>query len=446
MLSRNAYRLLSRNVFKHGGKSFQSNLHSASSKPNSFFRGNWKLWSLLGSFSAGWMIYDMSDVRSFIHGRIEMPLFHAFTTPEFSHSVAVLAASWGITPRDFTLDDQALAVEVWGKKFSNPVGLAAGFDKQADAISGLLNFGFSYLEVGSVTPLPQPGNPKPRYFRLDPDLAVVNRYGFNSQGHEAILEKVQKRIRKYIAKNKPGLLKDFDANPAAYTDPSVLGVPRSLLPNKYLGINLGKNKNGNEIEDYVTGVRNFGNYADVLVINVSSPNTPGLRSLQRKSALTELLSATIAERNKLNAPNPPLVVKIAPDLSETELADIAAVLKKCKVDGVIVGNTTIQRPDTLKSTKHVQETGGLSGPPLKPITLNTLRTLRKHLSSDIPIIGCGGISNGKDAIEYARAGASMVQVYTALGYDGPVVAHKIKQEILAELNGKRWVDIVGKEN
>lgn len=422
---------------------FQST--SSGSSNGNFFLRHWKLLSVIGSFTAGVAIYDMSDVRSFIHGRIEMPLFHAFTTPEFSHRVAILAASWGITPKDRVADDPSLAVEVWGKKFCNPIGLAAGFDKQADAISGLLNFGFSYLEIGSVTPKPQPGNPKPRYFRLKPDLSVINRYGFNSIGHDAILAKIQKRVRKYIAKTSPQLLKQFDANPASCTDPAVLGVPRSLIPNKFLGINLGKNKNGNEVEDYVEGVRTFGNFADILVINVSSPNTPGLRNLQKKSALSTLLTAVVSERNKLNSPHPPVLVKIAPDLNEEELTDIADVLKKCKIDGVIVGNTTVQRPKTLKSTSHVEETGGLSGPPLKPIALNTLRTLRKHLSSDIPIIGCGGISSGKDAIEYARAGATMVQVYTALGYDGPVIAHKIKQEILAELKGKRWVDIISKE-
>lgn len=303
-----------------------------------------------------------------------------------------------------------------------PVGVAAGLDKNGQAIDSLFQLGFSYVEIGSITPLPQPGNPRPRVFRLEKDRAVINRYGFNSAGHLAVLAELQTRLARA---GLAGAIPDRN----------------SLIPGKVLGINLGKNKTGDEIQDYVDGVRNFGRFADVLVINVSSPNTPGLRDLQSEQRLTKLLTSVVEERDSLIGLEklPPLVVKVAPDLTEPEIESIANAVKQSKVDGVIVSNTTVCRPDSLKSDNSLaSQAGGLSGAPLKPYSLKALSTLRKYVGNELTIIGCGGISSGKDAVEFGKAGADFVQLYTAFAYQGPRMAGKIKREILQELNGQPW--------
>ncbi|KAI1788154.1 Dihydroorotate dehydrogenase-domain-containing protein [Ganoderma leucocontextum] len=299
------------------------------------------------------------------------------------------------------------------EELTNLVGLAAGFHKHAEAIDGLFDLGFSRVEVGSVTPKPQPGNPKPRVFHLPDDSALINHYGFPSEGHTA--------------------------------------EHASLRPNALLAVNLGKNKASppESIDDFVAGVHVFGPYADALVVNVSSPNTPGLRGMQSRTVLQELLAGVIAARDEVTALSthsrrPKLLLKIAPDLSESEVADVAAgVLANEGIDGVIVSNTTIQRPASL-SDQNKSETGGLSGPPLKELSLTTLRTLRGLLPASVPLIGCGGISSGADALEFARSGAAAVQLYTAFGYHGPGTARAIKDE-LAELlrqGGKTWREVV----
>jgi dihydroorotate dehydrogenase len=320
---------------------------------------------------------------------------------------------------------------------SNPVGVAAGLDKQAEAIDGLYDLGFSYVEVGSVTPEPQTGNERPRYFRLSYDRAIINRLGFPSDGATAVVRHLQDRVRNFYAKTQSRL---------------TLTTPRSLNPTKLLAVNLGKNKDTpieKASEDYVKGVKVFASYADVLVINLSSPNTPGLRELQGPAYLKGLLSTIRAEVAKLPAPQPRLVIKIAPDLGSPEIKDIAKAIVDNKIDGVIVSNTTIQRPGSLSSPDGlVYEQGGLSGPPLKPLALRALRLLKRHLKqieggNEVVLIGCGGINSGKDAIEFARAGASIVQCYTGFVYDGPGFAGRIKEEILQILGNRKWSDIVG---
>lgn len=394
--------------------------------------------SLLIACALGLGIYSL-DARSAINEYVYCPLIRFFTTAEQGHILGIHCLKAGLYPRLFSdFDDKILNVNVFGKILSNPIGMAAGFDKHGEVIDPLFNLGFGYVEIGSITPEPQPGNPAPRFFRLSADDAVINRYGFNSVGHLEVLARLKYRFNNLINKNPNADLNSFQKD-------------------KFLAINLGKNKTGDEINDYLKGVQNFGPYADALVINVSSPNTPGLRDLQNESKLTNLLTKVVNERNNLNGelinPNikPPILVKIAPDLTEPEIASIAKSAKDAKIDGIILSNTTIQRPIDKLITKGdiVNENGGLSGKPLKPIALKAFKLLRKYTKdSNLVLVGCGGISNGKDAIEFAKAGATFVQLYTAFAYQGPGLARKIKDEITSELKkeGKTWMEIVGSDD
>ncbi len=291
------------------------------------------------------------------------------------------------------------------------------------------------MEIGSITPEPQPGNPKPRFFRLPKDDAVINRYGFNSNGHVDVVIRLKERLEKFFRKN-----------------PEVVNVNNSLRDGKILGINLGKNKTGDEVQDYLKGVENFNEFADFLIINVSSPNTPGLRNLQGESKLTNLLTEIVNKRDQLSIKDQaktPILVKIAPDLNESEIQSIVNSAKKSKINGIIVSNTTIQRPSTLKSSSTLTEqTGGLSGAPLKPYSLKALRTAAKYTQgSDLILVGCGGISTGADVLEFGKAGAKYVQLYTSFAYKGPGLVYKIKKELTEELQkeGKTWEEIVGSD-
>ncbi|KIK60493.1 hypothetical protein GYMLUDRAFT_43813 [Collybiopsis luxurians FD-317 M1] len=371
------------------------------------------------------------DARSAIHRYVIMPVLRHTLDAETSHQVAVKVLRSGLGPKDPLGDDEKLNFELWGHRISNPVGLAAGFDKDGEAIDGLFDLGFSWVEIGSITPKPQSGNPKPRVFRLLEDDAVINRYGFPSQGHATVLSRVRARL--------PTFFTGEESN-------------ASLRQGSLLAVNLGKNKvsEADSIDDFVAGVSTFGPYSDVLVVNVSSPNTPGLRGLQNKASLEALLSGVTKTRDSLppsyvTSRRPRLVLKIAPDLNQTQLEDIAQVIRDNRLDGVIVSNTTIQRAQHLISASR-SEAGGLSGPPIKPYTLAALKILRANLPASIPIIGCGGISTGDDALEYARAGATMVQIYTGFGYDGVGTCRRIKDEIVETLQkeGTTWAEIVKK--
>ncbi|XP_047738193.1 dihydroorotate dehydrogenase (quinone), mitochondrial isoform X2 [Hyalella azteca] len=287
---------------------------------------------------------------------------------------------------------------------SSPIGLAAGYDKDGEAVEGLFRLGFGFVEIGSVTPKPQPGNPGPRVFRLSEDEAVINRYGFNSRGHAEVYENLS-------------------------------SLPPPGQRNAPVGINLGKNKYSTDhVADYKEGVRLLAPLADYLVINVSSPNTPGLRGLQAGGALAELLDGVqleLAEHVKRHPQQrrPPLLVKIAPDLSENELRNICSVLINKKVDGIIVGNTTVTRPSTLRSS-HKHEVGGLSGKPLEERATNVIRTVATITKGELPIIGCGGICDGAGVYAKLRSGASAVQLYTALVYGGPTLVAEIEDQLL----------------
>ena len=281
----------------------------------------------------------------------------------------------------------SLATTVAGLRFPSPVGLAAGFDKDAEVFDEMLGLGFGFVEVGTITPRPQPGNAKPRLFRLEEDRAVINRFGFNSRGQADALERLRKRDR-------------------------TRGV---------VGVNIGANKDSTDrIADYAEGIRAMAPVADYLTVNISSPNTPGLRQLQDEGALRELLSAV---RDARPANGPPVFLKVAPDLGEEEPAQIVRAAIDHGIDAIIVSNTTISRPP-MKS-RHAAETGGLSGVPLRPLALGALRRFRTASGGQLPLIGAGGIASLDDAWERIRAGASLVQLYSAMVYEGPGIAKRI---------------------
>lgn len=320
-------------------------------------------------------------------------------SPETAHTLAITALKAGLVPASGEADDPVLGVKVWGLDFPNPIGLAAGFDKNAEVMDPLLRIGFGFVEAGSVTPRPQPGNPKPRLFRLEEDQGVINRFGFNSEGLDAFVARLEARPRRGI-----------------------------------VGINLGKNKQTEDAaEDYVTGIAATARHASYLVCNLSSPNTPGLRALQARSAMQELVARAIAARDTAipdPALRPPLLVKIAPDLEDAALEDVCAVALATGVDGIILGNTTISRPPTLRSA-HRDESGGLSGAPLFSLSTDRLRALARLLGGRIPLVGCGGVASGRDAYAKVRAGAHLVQLYSAMVFHGPGLVREIKRDLAA---------------
>jgi dihydroorotate dehydrogenase len=280
-----------------------------------------------------------------------------------------------------------LAIDVAGLRFPNPVGLAAGFDKDAQVPDAMLSLGFGFVEVGTLTPFPQAGNPRPRLFRLVEDDAVINRMGFNNGGQAAALERLLRR------NERPGIV----------------------------GVNIGANKDAaNRIADYARGVQVMAGVARYLTVNISSPNTPGLRALQDRGALTELLAAVMAARS---ASGPPVFLKVAPDLEPADIDDIAEISAEHKLDGLIVSNTTISRPP-LRS-KLTGEAGGLSGAPLRSLAQQRLADFRKATGGSMPLIAAGGIASTEDAYARIRAGASLVQLYSALVYEGPGLARRI---------------------
>jgi dihydroorotate dehydrogenase len=313
--------------------------------------------------------------------------------------------------------DPVLAIEVAGLDFPNPVGLAAGFDKDGEVFRQMLGFGFGFVEVGTLTPRPQAGNPKPRLFRLREDRAVINRMGFNNGGFDA-----------------------FEARPPPRrSTPGQLNFKLSGRNSGRVGINIGANKDSaDRIADYVEGVRRMSRQGAWLTINVSSPNTPGLRGLQDEGALRELLAGVRQARDEVSPPLgdfprfPLLFLKIAPDLEPAEIDSVARAAVEGGIDALIVANTTVSRP-ALRST-HAGESGGLSGAPLKDLALQRLKDFRAATGGGLPLIAVGGIENGVDAYARIRAGASLVQLYTALVYQGPGVARSIAGELRSLLS------------
>ena len=324
--------------------------------------------------------------------------------PETAHGVAIWALKHRFIRGSADPDDPILSIRVWDLAFSNPIGLAAGFDKDAEVTDAMLAFGFGFVEAGTVTPLPQPGNPKPRLFRLDEDEGVINRFGFNSRG-----------------------LAEFAARLAERRRTGARGI---------VGANVGKNRDATDAAgDYVAGVARVCGLADYLVCNVSSPNTPGLRGLQARAQIEELITRVLDARRRA-APDakrmPPLLAKVGPDLDERQLRDIADVALATGIDGLIVGNTTVDRPASLRS-RYRNEAGGLSGPPLMGKATACLAAMYRLTGGRLPIIGCGGVASGADAYAKIRAGASLVQLYSALVFHGPELVGRIKRELVEQL-------------
>jgi dihydroorotate dehydrogenase len=303
-------------------------------------------------------------------------------------------------------NDPLLEKEVFGLKFKNPVGLAAGFDKNASFYNNFSHLGFGFIEIGTITPKAQDGNPKPRLFRLKSDEAIINRMGFNNGGIEEAIKNLKKRKTSII-----------------------------------IGGNIGKNKltaNEDANDDYLACFKALYPYVDYFVVNVSSPNTPNLRALQEKEPLTQLLSLLQAENLKMPAKKP-ILLKIAPDLNSNELDDVIEVVQTCKLDGIVATNTTLDRSNLIAPKEIVDNmgAGGLSGKPLTKKSTEIIRYIHQKTNGNIPIIGVGGIHSAQDAIDKLNAGASLIQLYTGFVYEGPSLIKSINQEILRQQSGKR---------
>jgi dihydroorotate dehydrogenase len=317
--------------------------------------------------------------------------------PERAHRLGLRALAAGLGPRhDVRRDDPRLSVTALGQHFANPFGLAAGFDKDATALRGLMRVGFGFVEVGTVTPRPQSGNPKPRLFRLQESGAVINRMGFNNAGVDAAVA----RLRALSARPVP------------------------------VGVNIGINKEGADPErDYPALAAKVASVADYVVVNVSSPNTPGLRDLQAATRLDAILGAILCATEG-EARRPPLLVKLAPDLDDAALTDLVEAAASRGIAGLIVSNTTLTRPGEAASDPRASEAGGLSGRPLFSLSTRVLARVSVAARGRLLLVGCGGIASGADALTKIRAGASLLQVYTAFAYEGPSVLRRLKAELL----------------
>jgi dihydroorotate dehydrogenase len=337
--------------------------------------------------------------------RIGQKLLFSFD-PETAHGLSIAALRCGLPVASSPTRDARLKVSLCGLDFPNPLGMAAGYDKNAEVPDALLGLGFGFAEVGTITPLAQSGNPKPRIFRLTADDAVINRLGFNNEGHAAAEKRLAAR------KGRGGIV----------------------------GVNIGANKDSaDRVSDYERGIARFAPYASYLTVNISSPNTPGLRNMQAREQLGELLSRVTAARPAAPA-QPPVFLKIAPDLVEAELEDIAAEVSEKQLDGVIVSNTTLSRTG-LRSAGLANETGGLSGKPLFERSTTVLARMRKLLGPDMAIIGVGGVDSTETALEKIRAGADLVQLYTGMIYAGPALPGRIVAGMARFLDKERLKSI-----
>jgi dihydroorotate dehydrogenase len=331
---------------------------------------------------------------------LSLPLLR-WLDPEDAHRMAIQGLRFlpPIRPRP---DDAKLAVRAFGLNFSNPIGMAAGFDKNAEVPDALLRLGFGFVEIGSVTPKPQSGNPRPRLFRLERDEAVVNRMGFNNDGADTVLRRLAGRA------HLPGIV----------------------------GVNVGANKDSpDRVADYVSLIETFAPVASYFTVNVSSPNTPGLRNLQQASALDDLLAKVIDARERVreNAGDSPVLLKIAPDLTLGELDDVVHIARSRRVDGMIVANTTLARPSSLREQNRAKEQGGLSGRPLFRLSTRMVAETSVRVEGAFPLIGVGGVDSGGAALTKIRAGASLIQLYSSLVYKGLGLVEAIKADLVSTM-------------
>ena len=316
--------------------------------------------------------------------------------PERAHDLAVKSLELGLYPRATEPDDKRLAQRIFGLDFPNPIGMAAGFDKDARVPRELLATGLGFVEVGTLTPRAQSGNPLPRVFRSQADRAIINRLGFNNEGQEAALQRLQRR------------------------------------PTGVVGVNIGAGRDSSDrIGDYVSGIERMGSVASYFTVNISSPNTPGLRDLQAPETLDALLKRALTARGAL-ANKPPLLVKLAPDLADADLPEVVDVIVANGVDAIVVSNTTLMR-DGLKDATFARETGGLSGRPLFTRSTRMLARVYQLTRGKLPLVGVGGVDSGETAVAKIEAGASLLQLYTGLVFEGPGLIGRIKQALVVAI-------------
>ncbi len=323
--------------------------------------------------------------------------------PESAHDLAIKALKVNFLPESFysVKEEELLETNLFRKKVKNPIGLAAGFDKSAEVYNSLFKLGFGFVEVGTITPKRQLGNPKPRIFRLEKDQALINRLGFNNHGSEIVAQR--------ISENKPQ------------------GI---------LGINIGPNKETKDkSEDFYTCLSKLYSYSDYVTINISSPNTEGLRDFHEENSMTKLLEGLNKIKKNKNI-DKPLVIKLSPDIDEKEISDIVEITNKYKIEGIIISNTTVKNREKLLDTKKNEE-GGLSGLPIKDISTSLIKKFYKELNKKIMIIGVGGVDSGKSAFEKITAGADVIQLYTGMVYRGPGVVKEIKKELISILKNDK---------
>ena len=332
------------------------------------------------------------------------PLIFKFS-PEVAHSLAIKALKLNNIPYSKPKDNHILETTFCEKKLSSPIGVAAGFDKNAEVYNPLFNLGFGFVEVGTITPKPQFGNPKPRVFRLEEDEALINRLGFNNSGSDEISKRIKEN-------NKKG----------------------------FLGINIGPNKDStNRVEDYLICFRKFYNLADYITINISSPNTENLRDFHNQDELNSLINKLKNEKKKLNS-NIPLAIKVSPDLNDDQINEVSNIILEQEIGIVIVSNTTDKNRENLKNINKLEK-GGLSGKPIEKISNEVISKFYKILKDKTKIIGVGGVSNGQDAFEKITSGATLVQLYTGMVYRGPRIASKISNELIDLLKNKGFKNV-----
>ena len=323
--------------------------------------------------------------------------------PEAAHDLAIKSLKLNFIPEVFfnVPGEELLEIDLFKKKFKNPIGLAAGFDKSAEVYNSLFKFGFGFIEVGTVTPKRQLGNPKPRIFRLEKDKAMINRLGFNNHGAEIVSTR--------ISQNKP---------------------------NGILGINIGPNKDTKKKDhDFISCLSQLYKHADYITINISSPNTEGLRDFHKKSSMNQLLE-NLTKLKKEKKINKPLIIKISPDIQDNEISNIVELIFKFKIDGIVISNTSDNNRGKLIDTKK-NETGGLSGQPIKDLSTKMIKKFYKEINKKIPIIGVGGVDSGASAFEKIIAGASAVQLYTGMIYKGPGIVKEIKKDLISTLKKEK---------
>ena len=332
------------------------------------------------------------------------PLIFKFS-PEVAHSLAIKALKLNNIPYTKPKDNHILETTFCEKKLSSPIGVAAGFDKNAEVYNPLFNLGFGFVEVGTITPKPQFGNPKPRVFRLEEDEALINRLGFNNSGSEQISKRIKEN-------NKKG----------------------------FLGINIGPNKDStNRVDDYLICFRKFYNLADYITINISSPNTENLRDFHNQDELNSLIDKLKNEKKELNS-NIPLAIKVSPDLNDDQINEVSKIIMEQEIGIIIVSNTTDKNRENLKNINKLEK-GGLSGKPIEKISNEAISKFYKILKDKTKIIGVGGVSNGKDAFEKITSGATLVQLYTGMVYRGPRIASKISNELIDLLKNKGFKNV-----